>query len=67
MDRLMDAPALSHEMHVQKEFMSGSWIAPWLQWWRTEGWMMDEDVRLHINHQISALLYLMFYGNQSPL
>lgn len=38
---------------------------PWATWWRTGGWVIDEDVRLQIDHQISGLLYLMLWCNQS--
>lgn len=50
----------------RKEFTpSGSWTAPEPRWWRTGEWMIDEDVRLQIDHQISGLLYLLLWCNQS--
>lgn len=65
-DRQVDGCAGAESCTCKKEFtLSGSWAAPEPWWWRTGGRMIDEDVRLQIDHQISGLLYLMLWCNQS--
>ena len=65
-DRQLDGCAGAESCTCRKEFtLSGSWAAPEPRWWRTGGRMIDEDVRLQIDHQISGLLYLMLWCNQS--
>lgn len=66
-DRQVDWCTGADSCTCRKEFTpSGSWAAPEPRRWRTGGWVIDEDVRLQMDHQISGLVYLMLWCNQSP-